>query len=78
MSGGFIEEQGEGDHQMVTFMFVGPLPSDRVEQWNNAIMDLKRRFGPNLVGVTTKAQSTSPERLALQKTPHPEGGSGTG
>ena len=69
MSGGFIDEQDDGDHQVVTFTFVGPLTPERVSQWNDAVMDLKRRFGSNLIGITTKAESTSAERLAQQKKP---------
>jgi hypothetical protein len=46
MSGGFIEEQSEGDHQMVTFMFVGPLASDRVEQWNKPSWTSSGGLGP--------------------------------
>jgi hypothetical protein len=69
VSGGFIGEQGDGDHQVVTFTFVGPLTAEKVRQWNDAIMNLKRGLGPNLVGITTKAESTSAEHLALQKKP---------
>jgi hypothetical protein len=69
VSGGYIDEQGDGDHQVVTFTFVGALTPDKVKQWNDTIMNLKRQFGPNLIGITTVAESTSPERLALQKRP---------
>jgi hypothetical protein len=73
VSGGFIEQQGDGDHQVVTFTFVGKLTKEKVDQWNKSIMDLKQRFGNNLIGITTIAESTSPERLAEQKRP-PGGG----
>jgi hypothetical protein len=73
VSGGYIDEQEEGDHTVVTFTFVGALTPEQAEQWNNAVLDLKRRFGTNLIGVTTKAETTPAHRLAAQKRPPGEG-----
>lgn len=58
MSGGFIELQQAGDHQVVTFTFIGEITAEKRAQWNQAILDLKEKFAPNLVGVTVRANPT--------------------
>ena len=60
MSGGYIGQQAEGGHQVVIFTFLGALKPDGVRQWNDVILELKRMFGPNLVGLTIKSQPTPP------------------
>jgi hypothetical protein len=62
MSGGFISEQGQFDHQVVIFTFIGELTPDDVSKWNDAIAELKRAFGAKLVGVTMTGQPTPVER----------------
>ena len=58
MSGGFLKPQKPGDHQVVTFTFVGELKKGDVDEWNEAILTLKRMFGPKVVAVTTPGDPT--------------------
>jgi len=62
MSGGFLKPQKPGDHQVVTFTFVGELKKEVVDRWNDDILQLKRMFGNQVVAVTTRADPT-PARL---------------
>ena len=64
MSGGFLEAQpGRGEHQLVIFTFKGTLNPQLVAEWNQAILNLKQRFGNSLVGVTIRGATTSDEFL---------------
>jgi hypothetical protein len=58
MSGGFVAPQNPGDHQVVIFTFVGQMTKEQIDQWNQAIKELKKKFGPGLVGVTIGGQPT--------------------
>jgi hypothetical protein len=58
MSGGYVKEQSPGDHQVVIFTFIGKMTKEDIAQWNQAVLDLKKRFGPNLVGVTIGGDPT--------------------
>jgi len=52
MSGGFVAPQKAGEHQVVIFTFIGEMTPAQIAEWNQAIKDLKRKFAPNLIGVT--------------------------
>ena len=58
MSGGFLKRQKAGDHQVVMFTFVGELTKEHVDTWNEAILDLKRKFGRAVTSVTMTGHST--------------------
>jgi hypothetical protein len=58
MSGGYIKPQKSGDHQVVIFTFAGELKKNDVDRWNEAILELKRMFGPSVLGVTLKGDRT--------------------
>jgi len=58
MSGGYVKEQAPGDHQVVIFTFVGKMSKQDTAQWNKAVLELKKRFGANLVGVTIGGDPT--------------------
>jgi hypothetical protein len=66
MSGGFVKKQKAGDHQVVMFTFMGDLPKEHADAWNDAILDLKQRFGGNLAGVTMEGHAT-PSNLRKAK-----------
>jgi hypothetical protein len=61
MSGGYIDAQGDYDHQIVTFTFKGKLDPANVEQWNQEIRKLKTQFAAHVVGITVKGQPTPPK-----------------
>jgi hypothetical protein len=67
MSGGFIEPQQDGDHQVVIFTFAGQIDQQDVDQWNNDISNLKQVFGPRLMGVTIKGESTPVQFMRRQQ-----------
>ena len=58
MSGGFIEEQGQYEHQVVIITFKGTITKGQRTKWNDAIYALKAGFGSNVIAVTTKGNST--------------------
>ena len=58
MSGGYVKEQSPGDHQVVIFTFIGKMSKQDTAQWNKAVLELKKRFGANLVGVTIGGDPT--------------------
>jgi hypothetical protein len=58
MNGGFIKQQGSGEHQTVTFIFSGELKEEQVKLWNEAIYQLKQTFGTQIMGVTHWGQNT--------------------
>ena len=69
MSGGYISEQGEYDHQVVTFTFSGRITADQVTKWNDAVQKLKHDTFKNLgslTGVTVRGENT-PERYRPKK-----------
>lgn len=67
MSGGYIKPQKEGDHQIVVFTFIGPIETKKVDQWNKALLELKKLFGASLTGITIKGDPTPPSILALAR-----------
>jgi 2'-5' RNA ligase len=67
MSGGYIKPQKEGEHQIVTFTFVGPIDSDQVKKWNESLAKLKKMFGLYLAGVTVKGDPTPVEFMPKKK-----------
>ena len=67
MSGGYIKPQKAGDHQMVVFTFAGPLKGADVKKWNDAVLALKQTFGPNVLSMTFKGDSTPKALLSKQK-----------
>jgi len=62
MSGGFINSQDHGEHQIVTFTFIGRLDDAKVKMWNDYLVKIKKTFGRNLAGITVKGDPT-PERF---------------
>ena len=44
MSGGYIQLQKEGEHQVVIFTFIGPINQDQKDQWNKRVLELKNMF----------------------------------
>jgi hypothetical protein len=67
MSGGYIDPQAPGDHQVIIFTIIGRWTQADADHWNQVVVDLKRRF-PQLVGVTMTGKPT-PRNL-----PRPTGG----
>jgi len=67
MSGGFIKPQKEGEHQIVTFTFIGPIDRDKVKKWNESLAKLKKMFGLNLAGITVKGDPTPAEYMPKRK-----------
>ena len=64
MSGGFIGEQSQYGHQVVIFTFKGNITPALQKKWNEAINDLKRQFGDNVLAVTLSGQPTPSEYQA--------------
>ena len=70
MSGGYLDPQDDGDHQVVIFTFAGSLDADRqVKDWNDFVKGIKRDWGnnptdvpgvvvPKVTAVTIKGQRT--------------------
>ncbi len=63
MSGGYIDNQPKLGHQVVIFTFKGDISGALVQEWNRAILDLKRRFGERVTGVTIRGETTKPRHL---------------
>ena len=57
MSGGYIDEQQDGEHQVVIFTFVGEITPGDKDYWNQAVVNLKAKF-PKLAGVTLAGKPT--------------------
>jgi hypothetical protein len=64
MSGGFIKPQSSGEHQIVVFTFVGELKGKDVGKWNQAILELKQRFGSSVTGITITGDPTPAEFMS--------------
>jgi hypothetical protein len=58
MSGGYIKPQKPGEHQIVVFTFAGGVSKSQADQWNEAILELKRNFSSSLTGITIKGDPT--------------------
>jgi hypothetical protein len=62
MSGGFVRKQKAGDHQVVMFTFAGELTDKHAKAWNDAILQLKRKFKQEskamVTGVTMEGHTT--------------------
>lgn len=72
MSGGYIQAQEEGEHQVVIFTFIGPVTPEQVTQWNKRVLELKSMFvnkkvGSYLAGVTVKGERTPPPEELFPK-----------
>jgi hypothetical protein len=72
MSGGYIQPQEEGEHQVVIFTFIGPVTSEQAAQWNKRVLELKTMFVDKkvrsyLAGVTVKGDPTPPELRSAKK-----------
>ena len=61
MSGGFLNPQSEGEHQIVTFTFIGRIDARKVKKWNDQLAKIKKLFKGNLVGITVKGDPTPAE-----------------
>jgi hypothetical protein len=69
MSGGYIDPQGDGEHQFVTFTFAGRVTQAQADAWNNEIARLKQMFGARLVGVTVTGKPTPPQFMRRRRAP---------
>ena len=60
MSGGYIDDQKPGGHQVVIFTFSGEITRAQSDEWNFAIQRLKFEvFTPEtLTGVTMRGQKS--------------------
>jgi hypothetical protein len=58
MNGGFIKQQGRGEHQIVTFIFTEELTEEQVVLWNQEIRQLKIAFGTRITAVTVLGENT--------------------
>jgi|SwirhirootsSR3_FD_contig_31_7552256_length_248_multi_3_in_0_out_0_1 hypothetical protein len=68
MSGGYIDAQQKGEHQVVIFTVIGEVTAADRDYWNQAVANLKAKF-PSLASVTlagkpTPAQPPPPRPLA--------------
>ena len=69
MSGGFLKPQKEGEHQIVTFTFIGRIDPGKVKKWNDQLAKLKRLFRGNLVGITVRGDPTPAEFMPKSSKP---------
>jgi hypothetical protein len=72
MSGGYIQPQEEGEHQVVIFTFIGPVSPEQVTRWNKRVLELKNTFVNTnvrsyLAGVTVKGERTPPPEQMFPK-----------
>jgi hypothetical protein len=72
MSGGYIQPQEEGEHQVVIFTFIGPISTEQAAQWNKRVLELKNMFVDKkvrsyLAGVTVKGDPTPKELRSAKK-----------
>jgi hypothetical protein len=72
MSGGYIQPQEEGEHQVVIFTFIGPVSGEQATQWNKRVLELKIMFVNTkvrsyLAGVTVKGDRTPKELRPAKK-----------
>jgi hypothetical protein len=72
MSGGYIQPQEEGEHQVVIFTFIGPITTEQAAQWNKRVLELKNMFVDKkvrsyLAGVTVKGDPTPKELRSAKK-----------
>ena len=72
MSGGYIQPQEEGEHQVVIFTFIGPITTEQAAQWNKRVLELKNMFVSKkvrsyLAGVTVKGDPTPKELRSAKK-----------
>jgi hypothetical protein len=72
MSGGYIQPQEEGEHQVVIFSFIGPISTEQAAQWNKRVLELKNMFVDKkvrsyLAGVTVKGDPTPKELRSAKK-----------
>lgn len=72
MSGGYIQPQKEGEHQVVIFTFIGPVTDAQVKAWNQRVLELKNMFVNKksrsyLAGVTIKGEPTPADLLPKKK-----------
>jgi hypothetical protein len=71
MSGGYIDEQKSGDHQVVIFTFSGEITKKQKDEWNSCVRGFKSRtFTPTgaLTAVTMQGKST-PAAFRPKKAP---------
>jgi hypothetical protein len=61
MSGGYIDEQQAGEHQVVIFTIIGEMTQADKDYWNQAVVNLKAKF-PKLASVTLGGKPTPPNR----------------
>jgi hypothetical protein len=59
MSGGYIDPQQDGDHQVVIFTIIGDVSQTDKDYWNQAVANLKAKF-PKLASVTLGGKPTPP------------------
>jgi hypothetical protein len=70
MSGGYIDPQQDGEHQVVIFTIIGEVtPADR-DYWNQAVVNLKTKF-PKLASVTLGGKRTPPNLPSAGVLPSP-------
>jgi len=72
MSGGYIQPQEEGEHQVVIFTFIGPVTPEQATLWNKRVLELKNMFVNKkvrsyLAGVTVKGERTPEEMRPTKK-----------
>ena len=60
MSGGYIDPQEDGDHQVVMFTIIGQMTEDDKEHWNGVVAGLKQKF-PKIASVTLGGKPTPAE-----------------
>ena len=57
MSGGYIDPQQDGHHQVVIFTIIGHVSDADKDYWNQAVVNLKAKF-PQLASVTLAGKAT--------------------
>lgn len=57
MSGGYIDAQLDGEHQVVIFTIIGEMTDADRDYWNQAVANFKKKF-PKLASVTIGGKRT--------------------
>jgi hypothetical protein len=58
MSGGYIDELDENEHQVVIVTLKGPIKPEHAHKWNQALHDFKQAVGQNVIAVTLDGNKT--------------------
>ena len=58
MSGGYVETQGDYDHQVIVINIKGKIDVDKQNAWNESMFEMKKILGAQLIAVTLGGRPT--------------------